>query len=296
MVMVENKAVQNPGIPIVIETALLGCGLPSVPNGVIEHELARRQGLTLVWVELGRVVCGGIQQFLQHRPASGWKRLDGRRVKDALDKKDSGYLTVSGVLSLFPSNPVIVVTAGMGGVREGMVSLDLICLSRAGARLVATAPKDSVDLKGTLGYLRAQKVRTVGVGQAQCDGFLFRRDPVSLDGSWGEGERLSWSSEHGWVIFNPLPAEMRLNDDDILSEALASANRATANGEEFHPAFNRALDEMTGGQASYLQLAALVRNVELAVKMEGSVLGEGRLLAVDEGTPETTARNDFECP
>ncbi|HOV42535.1 pseudouridine-5'-phosphate glycosidase [Syntrophothermus lipocalidus] len=294
--MVENRAAQNPGIPIVIETALLGCGLPSIPNEVIEQELARHQGLILVWVEQGRVVCGGVEQFLHHRPADGWKRLDGRRVKDALDKKNSGYLTVSGVMSLFTSSPVIVVTAGMGGIREGMVSQDLICLSRTEACLIATAPKDSVDLEGTLGYLRAQKVRTVGVGQALCDGFLFRCGPVSLDGSWDVGEPPARSWGSGWVIFNPLPAELRLKDDIVLAEALASAGRACANGEDFHPAFNRVLDEMTAGQASYLQLAALVRNVELALKIGGADPGEGRLFAVDEGTPETTARNDSECP
>jgi pseudouridine-5'-phosphate glycosidase len=260
------------GLPagaVLVETALLGQGLPSIAGAQMAGIWPAAREVVPVWLQEGRVVLGGIEQFLPLRAQEEWPRIDGDRLDEAITGGRSGFLTASAVMRVAnAAGGNLVVTAGMGGVRNGRVSQDLILLSRLKVLLVASAPKDSQNLWDTIAYLRRMGVRTVGKESRCVDGFLFTGDPVCLDAVYGGESPANLSAGQWCLLLNPLPAELRLRDHEILKEALAAGDRARQKQEEFHPAVNRALDRLTCGEASRLQLQALAANLELALALQ----------------------------
>ena len=53
----------------------------------------------------------------------------------------------------------------------------------------------------------------------------------------------------------------------MLQEALKEGVAAEERGESFHPAVNAALDRLSNGVSSMIQLRALVQNINLALKI-----------------------------
>lgn len=66
------------------------------------------------------------------------------------------------------------------------------------------------------------------------------------------------------LLLNPIPMEDRIQDNQILEQAVKEAFEAVKRGEYFHPAANGAIDKLTDGKASYIQLASIVENAKLA--------------------------------
>ena len=77
----------------------------------------------------------------------------------------------------------IVVTAGIGGIgdiKTEKLSYDLPALSKMGITLVATSPKDMLDIPGTFDYLHENGVNTYGYNRQDCNGYIFVLEPVKL--------------------------------------------------------------------------------------------------------------------
>ncbi|NSW83293.1 MAG: pseudouridine-5'-phosphate glycosidase [Syntrophothermus sp.] len=253
---------------VLVETALLGCGLPSVSNQTLYEEWPKTKRINLVWLQGGRIVSGPIEKFLDLRREAGWARVDARRLDTAVAEQANGYLTASAVMKLTAGKLIPVVTGGMGGVRQDTISADLVYLTKSPALLIASAPKDSVDLAGTVAYLREKGVLVLGVGQEYCDGFLFSREKVWLDRAYSPDIIMSSVKlRAGCVIFNPLPPGLRFNEQSLLEKALEYSYEASRRGQDFHPAVNHALDRLTGGRASVAQLEGLIANVKFALSL-----------------------------
>jgi len=252
---------------VLVETALLGQGLPSINNSQIARLWPVSRLAVLVWLEQGKIVTGGIDDFLRVRANIKWRRVDGCRLDEAMREGSSGYLTASAVMRVaVRTGTVIVVTAGMGGIRGNVVSDDLECLSTLPVLLIATSPKDHVDIRETLQYLKRDGVKVIGNNTNICNGFLFPGENILLDGIY-KGENLPelLAGKKGCLLLNPLASEFRMSDCGLLIQAVGEGEMALRQRQEYHPAVNAALDHLTNGRSSLLQLQALVANIEVAL-------------------------------
>jgi len=265
--------------PIYIETALLGMGLPSLSNDEIAEQWSHLRAelapelrsdldrqVNFVWMQQGTVVEGDLNSFLGIRHNPRMQRIDGKQLTIS-PTTDHGFLTASAVMRFSANSTGICVTAGMGGIRGAAKSDDLCCLTALPVCLIASAPKDVLDLFATLEYLTSQGVSVNGWQTNKCNGFLFEQ---------AAAEVLPWDSNSAWheetaprgtLVLNPVPASDRLAGREILQQALSRGIDAERQGRLFHPAVNKGLDELTKGAASRLQFKALLQNLAVALQI-----------------------------
>jgi pseudouridine-5'-phosphate glycosidase len=213
--------------PILVETALLGCGLTSLEDELLLYLWPAAAGVELLWLEEGKLQAGLLPCFLEVR-GKEWPRVNGRELAETAARGAGGFLTASALLCAAAALPGeerrIVVTAGMGGMRQGTISADLHELARSPDLLLASAFKDSLEVEPSLAFLRKNGVRLLGWQCEHLDGFLFHESPCALDGSLkteAEVEPLSFREDgKSIVLFNPLPLSLRLEGREILAAAV----------------------------------------------------------------------------
>lgn len=266
---IHNKA------PILVETALLGRGLTSLKDELLLYLWPAAADVELLWLEEGKQQAGLLPRFLKVRRKE-WPRINGTTLAEAAACGAGGFLTASALLCAAAALPgkerCLVVTAGIGGVRQGIVSDDLHELPRSADLLLASAFKDALEQGASLAFLRKRGVRLLGWRRDYLDGFLFREPPGALDAALlteAEAASLSCREEgKSAVLFNPLPLSLRLEGrEEMLATALQRGEEAQRAGLDFHPAVNAALDLASGGYASLLQLLALIANIHLACRL-----------------------------
>lgn len=254
-------------VPFLVETALLNHGLSNIGHEELEKRLPREYPW-LVWVDQGEIIIGDCPRFLSFRKgAHDLLRIDGGMLEKACQNKMSGALTASGTMAVAAKWGIpLAVTAGMGGLnnREGdEICHDLIALTTLPVTLLATAPKDMLDLPGTVKWLRDHGVLLWGTDRDVCDGFVFTGEEVKLDGKLcgkipGRGVAL---------ILNGIDSHKRFTDRKILEQAIKNGEAAHAAGAYYHPAVNYTLDQLTHGKNGELQLNSLIDNIYLADKL-----------------------------
>lgn len=111
----------------------------------------------------------------------------------------------------------------------------------------------------TFGWLRSNKIQVYGKTSDNYDGFLFRSEPVALDGIWG-----SQGSKSAKFLLNPI--SKRLDDRSILDAACQIGAETQKSGNDFHPAVNRALNESTKGRSALMQVGALTENIRWVMR------------------------------
>ena len=243
-----------------LETAFLTHGLASMGN---EDILARWpwRGAHLVWVEKGEIRRGAITEYLPVRDrARELIRIDRDMLAGVLDRGGDGVLTASGTMEAARRLGVpVAVTAGMGGVSDiaGETTCpDLPALAELNITLIATSPKDVVDINASIAWLLERGVTVLGRFTDSCSGFMFTGDPIPLSGRWKAGE----APPPHTLLLQEIRREERLADTAILPKAKQAGRNAQARGEEFHPAANAEIDRLSGGRSSRLQLASFIEN------------------------------------
>ena len=249
-----------------VETALLGQGLISVRS---EQVLEAWPADALVtWMQNGRIVIRSIDEFLDLRDnTEGWRRLDGLTLNEGMKAGLNAFLTASATMAVAGQTGYpIVVTAGMGGIGDIIgerLCYDLPALAQTEITLVATSPKDMLDIPGTIDWLHHNGVKTYGVGTEFCDGYVFAGQKTKLMHALGKGELASLPRGHN-LLLNPIPHEKRLTNLEFLKEAIQAGKHAEKIGQPYHPAANRRLDELSQGWSSQIQLDSLLANTAVA--------------------------------
>ena len=252
-----------------VESALLTHGLKSVSN----DELLRAwpcDSTSISWVDHGQVITGSMRDYLPFRTrAPELIRIDATQLDDALSNGASGALTASGTMELCRKLGIpLAVSCGIGGIGDikgEELCPDLPALRDIPVALLCTSPKDMLDRPATFAWLKTAGVRIIGLGRAISTGYVFRDDPVHLDGQ-EQPDRAPFDPAHAGctLILNEIPEANRVEDRDVLARAVSAAHEAEERGEYFHPAANAKIDELTSGQSSRLQLESLVANERLA--------------------------------
>lgn len=258
--------VGNRQIKYLVETALLGHGLPSIKNNDILSIWPK--DAMLAWVEKGEIRIGTIEEFIPTRMESHhWERLNGLRVKKSLSKDVNSYLTASGTMVVAKELKCpVVVTAGIGGIgdvyRENLC-YDLPALAQLGITLVATSPKDMLDIPATINWLEDHGVKVLGVDTEYCNGYILALQNYKLSGklSIENANKLEYGCN---LILNPIPKEKRLKDSLFLQEAIKSGKESEKEGKTYHPAVNASFDRLSSGISSKIQLESLVSNIKVA--------------------------------
>ena len=249
-----------------IETALLGHGLISISDKEILSGFDKKAELT--WIEKGKICIGTIEEFIPARQESNrWDRFDGLKVKEKLEPNTNAYLTASGTMAVAKETGYpVVVSAGIGGIGdiiEEKLSYDLPALSNMGVTLVATSPKDMLDIEATLNWLKDHDVNVFGFETNYCNGYILNLKSYRLP------KRLSYKDikqlEFGCnLVLNPIPKDKRLKDEYLLKEIIRAGKEAEEKGEHYHPAANACFDRLSSGISSKIQLESLISNIELA--------------------------------
>lgn len=249
-----------------VETALLGQGIVSVQNEEI-LSIWPKDAL-LAWVEKGKIKIGTIEEFLPARQSGdSWGRFDGLSIKEKHSSNTNGFLTASGTMVVAKEiGCPVVVSAGIGGIgniKAERLCYDLPALSQLGITLVATSPKDMLDIQATLNWLDDHGVKILGFNTDICNGYI-----LVLQAQRHLGKLTSKNAnklEYGCnLILNPIPEEKRLKDLSFLDKAIKSGEKAEENGEPYHPAANACFDRLSSGLSSRIQLESLVSNIKVA--------------------------------
>ncbi len=273
-----------------LETCLLSHGLRSVSADDLRRAFAGAEH-PLGWVEDGVIRIGGIEEFLPFRESKKSSfRINARNMAETLEQKGSGALTASGAMEVCRREGIpLAVTCGMGGFRperEERASVDLEAVVTLPVTLIATAPKDMLDIPRTLNWFKDRGVELLGAGTDRMTGYVFKSadEPITGCEPGSITERIKGSSagridrpgtdgpeDARQLVFLPIPEEKRIADRSILDEAVKRGLASEEAGGYFHPAVNAALDELTDGYASRIQLDSFVKNAGFAAALSAEV-------------------------
>ena len=203
------------------ETCLLTHGLRSIDEAALQSAWPFPEA-RLAWVDRGELKTGTLQEYLPFRlRRSEYGRLDCDTLEEALQSGMSGALTASGTMAACRLLGVpLAVTCGMGGIGDIVgeeLCPDLPALARIPVALIATAPKDMLDIPATFRWLRERGVHVAG---PECTGYIFESAhylPEESPEAYITEEAIRRGAEAGGLLLlNPIPAEQRIRDRGIL--------------------------------------------------------------------------------
>lgn len=250
-----------------VESALLTHGLRSISNQEILESWTETEA-KITWVDNGQIQIGNIEEFLTFRKqAENLIRIDYLTLNQAIAKRQSGALTASGTMEVCRRYQIpMAITCGMGGIgdiKNEELCPDLPALASLPVILLSTGPKDMLDRKATYEWLRKHHVKIMGVENSVSSGYIFSGEKIELDGVI---QPKVFEETPPLLIIHEISEEKRISDIDILQKAILQGKKAQEEGRYFHPAVNGAIDEMTQGYSSRIQLESLVANIKLASK------------------------------
>lgn len=242
----------------IVETALLSHGLTSISDDELIKVFPAEA--VLLWLEDGIITFGNIERFISFRQKSNtFTRANKSQLVEAIENKESKVLTASACLWVAKERNVpIVVTAGMGGIEKLNVSEDLEALEEFQGVLIATSPKDIVDIEKTIAWFLERNIPVEGKNTDITNGFMFIGKPVSIS------RKYSGDIRGPKLLLNKIDENKRFLHSEIIEEQKKAGEEAKKAGKMFHPMANAYLDRKTNGLSSKRQLEALIENITWA--------------------------------
>lgn len=161
----------------------------------------------------------------------------------------------------------IAITCGMGGIGDikgEELCPDLPALQKIPGVLISAGPKDMLDRKATIEWLTEHGVKVLGTRRDYHTGYVFCGEKVKLQGVI---EKKTDRIEPPMLLINEILEEKRIEDGEILKEAIAEGKCAEREGCYFHPAANGKIDDCTDGYSSLIQLQGLIENMKVAEEL-----------------------------
>ena len=253
----------------IVESALLTHGLASIASKDIKKDW--KDGWKIAWLESGRLRVGEVDEFCVFRSkAADLKRINYFSYEEACRNAASGPLTASGTMRAAEETGVpCVVTCGIGGIRPGEnaeASNDISAMKQSDISLVASAFKDMFDTDCSISAAEQSSVNVCRLTDYWHRGYIFKERARQSSADTAEPPKAE-EYRHKTLYLLPAPETQLINDSEILEEAVRYGKEAAQNGQAFHPAVNRRIDELTEGYSSVLQLFMLIENIKAAEEL-----------------------------
>lgn len=175
----------------------------------------------------------------------------------------------------------VFATGGVGGVHRGDhgdVSADLPELARTPIVVVCSGAKSVLDLAATREWLETHGVTIVGYGCDELPAFYTRLSGLAVDARAeraADVARLAHARdrlglEGALLVAVPVPAEAEVDErlmEEVLSRALAGAERDGVRGRALTPFLLARMGEASGGATLRANVALLENNARVAAEI-----------------------------
>jgi len=293
----EVAAALKAGKPVVaLESTIISHGFPYPKNVELAEEMEaviRAQGAEPATIAIiaGRIKCGLSKDELLHLAKSGdVAKCSVRDLPVITATGKTGATTVASTAFVAARAGIkVFATGGIGGVHkaeEGAggfdVSADLLELSRTPVVVVAAGAKSILDLPATLEVLESYSVPVVGYKTKDFPAFHSRSSGLSLPASVDDMASLASIVDghfelgltSGMLVCNPVPEEYAMSNEEVevlVAAASAEAVKAGIKGAGLTPYILGALNRLSDGKTSEVNLSLALNNGRVAAELAASL-------------------------
>lgn len=291
------KKALDEGRPVVaLESTIISHGFPYPKNVELANrmeEVIRDKGAEAATIAIidGRIKVGLTEDELQVLASSGnVKKCSVRDLPEAVAKKINGATTVASTSFISERAGIkVFATGGIGGVHRAEeggngfdISADLLELSRSKVVVIAAGAKSILDLPATLEVLESYSVPVIGYQTETFPAFHCVSSGLSLPATASSIGELSllvrahfnMKIPSGMLVCNPIPEKDAMTNeevDQLIAKAQTEALKAGVKGAAITPYILGALDRLSGGKTSEVNLALALHNAEVAAELAASL-------------------------
>ncbi len=293
-----KEALSSGKAVVALESTIISHGFPYPKNVELAEEMEnviRAQGAVPATIAIlsGEITCGlSKEQLLELAQSKNVSKCSVRDLPSAVANKTLGATTVASTAFIAERAGIkVFATGGIGGVHkaeEGAggfdVSADLLELSRTRVAVVAAGAKSILDLPATLEVLESYSVPVIGYKTDMFPAFHSVSSGLSLPASAASLSELAHVVKShfdlglpsGMLICNPIPEDEAMSNrevDDLVAKASAEAVGAGIKGAGMTPYILGALNRLSGGRTSEVNLALALNNGQLAAQLAVRLAG-----------------------
>jgi len=286
------EALSARGAVVALESTIISHGFPYPENVELAEKMEatiRENGAVPATVALinGRIKCGlSPDELLYLAKSSDVAKCSVRDLPSAVARKITGATTVASTAFIAHQAGIkVFATGGIGGVHklsEGAggfdVSADLLELSRTPVVVVAAGAKSILDLPATLEVLESYSVPVIGYQTETFPAFHSRSSglavPASADDMTALGNMVEAHFDlglpSGMLVCNPVPEADAMSNEDVdklVAKASEEAVQAGVKGAKLTPYILGALNRLSGGKTSAVNLALALNNGRVAAQL-----------------------------
>ncbi|XP_055602644.1 pseudouridine-5'-phosphate glycosidase-like [Uranotaenia lowii] len=319
-----QKSVSQP--VVALESTIITHGMPyphNLETALEVERIVRQEGAIPATIA---IIDGRIKVGLSPDELARLAKIDSGKQTIKTSRRDMAYVlsqgldggtTVAGTLMVAGMVGIrVFATGGIGGVHRGVqdtmdVSADLVELGRSPVAVISSGIKSILDIPRTLEYLETQGVC---VASYQCPTLDFPafytrssgcKAAYNLASARDAARMISVSQSlglgSGFVIGVPIPEPFALDRklmDDVISQALAEADRQGVRGKEVTPFILSAVSQLTRGKSLESNMALIKNNARVAAeiavelcRVEGSSVNSE---SVNEGRSESVTNRTIQ--
>lgn len=283
---------------VALESTIISHGFPYPKNVELAQEMEnviRAQGAIPATIAImsGEITCGlSNEQLMELAQSKSVAKCSVRDLPSAVASRALGATTVASTAFIAEKAGIkVFATGGIGGVHkaeEGAdgfdVSADLLELSRTRVAVVAAGAKSILDLPATLEVLESYSVPVIGYKTDMFPAFHSVSSGLKLPASASSMSELTdvvkshfdLGLPSGMLICNPIAeddAMSNLEVADLVAKASAEAVSAGIKGARMTPYILGALNRLSGGRTSEVNLALALNNGRLAAQLAVRLVG-----------------------
>ncbi|MEH6402759.1 MAG: pseudouridine-5'-phosphate glycosidase [Sneathiella sp.] len=287
------KEALDKGVPVVaLESTIISHGFPYPKNMELAakmEEIIAAEGAVPATIAIikGKIKCGLTEDELELLAKSDdVLKCSVRDLPVAIASGRTGATTVASTSYIAELAGIrVFATGGIGGVHraeEGAdgfdISADLLELSRSKVIVVAAGAKSILDLPATLEVLESYSVPVIGYKTEEFPAFHSISSGLPVPASASSMEELvqivhthyKLGLPSGMLVCNPVPAEYAMDNaevDILVEKARAEAIGAGAKGAAITPYILGALNRLSNGKTSEVNMALALNNGKVAAQL-----------------------------
>jgi pseudouridine-5'-phosphate glycosidase len=287
-----ESAITNHEPVVALESTVIAHGLPRPENRETARRLEqiiRDEGATPATIAIleGQLWIGLDQdQIKLIAESDDIKKISMRDLAIAVARSWNGATTVASTIwTAHRAGIQVFATGGIGGAHRGPlpdVSADLPELARTPMVVVCSGAKIVLDLPATREWLETHGITVAGYQCDEMPAFYSRHSGLPVDARVDSPTEVAQlvqarrrlGTESALLVTVPVPAPSEVPAEtlqDVLTAALAEAERQQISGRELTPFLLARMAEHSGGATLKANIALLENNARVAAEIAGAV-------------------------